>query len=48
MKLNQNQVDAIRKRCRAGELQKNIARELGVNPSTISDIVMWKTHKVAR
>lgn len=48
MKLTQDQVDAIRRRCARGEMQKTVAAELGVNPSTISDIVLWKTHRVPR
>lgn len=48
MKLSQDNVDAIRRRCAKGEMQLTIAREFGVNPSTISDIVLWKTHRVSR
>lgn len=45
-KLTDDQVTEIRRRARKGESQKDLAKEYGVNPSTISDIVLWKTRKV--
>ena len=48
MKLTNDQVEDIRRRCARGESQLALAKELGVNPSTVSDIVLWKTRKVPR
>ena len=45
-KLTDDQIVEIRRRVTKGEEQKKLAAEYGVVPQTISDIVLWKTHKV--
>jgi hypothetical protein len=45
-KLTFDQVVEIRRRAAKGEQQKKLARQFGVVPQTISDIVLKKTWKV--
>lgn len=44
-RLTENTVRDIRRRCSAGELQREISREFGVSKNTISDIVRRKSWK---
>lgn len=45
-KLTADQIIKIRRRAAEGEEQKKLAAEYRVVPQTISDIVLWKTHRV--
>ena len=44
-KLSDDQIIEIRRRAAKGDEQKKLADEYGVVPQTISDIVLFKTHK---
>lgn len=46
-KIPLNRVSEIRERVEGGELQKTIAKEFGVNPSTISELINNKTRAYA-
>lgn len=43
VKLCEEDVTEIRKRCAAGQSQSSLAKEYGVSPMTISDVVSRKT-----
>ncbi len=45
-KLTADQVQAIRRRVSKGEQQKKIAKEYGIRPQIVSDVVLYKTWKV--